>query len=379
MEAEKPNLDEKSVQSGAVAAVTPTPSAVLKGANSDMDEHKRITISDIARQAGVSKTAVSFAFNMPTRLSKKTAEHILTVAKTMGYAPNPIARSLNTRRTHAIGLLVPQDIPEVMGNPFFAELMRGIGEVCKAEGLSLMLVPPMRGSLVDATYAALVDGCIVTGLNAEDQAVKVLLQRKIPFVMIDTEAPPHIASVLIDDCRGAQLLMDHLLNKGHRTIAIASFWSGTNNREDLHGTLRQRFSGFESALRDHGLDINSGDIVVLECDASVDGGREVFGRIHALPQRPTAVICLSDAIAWGVIDAARAAHVAIPGQLAVVGFDDLPGSHLMHPALTTVRQPAIEKGRRAAQMFVELLRGNGNCEPQRVLLPVELVVRESSG
>ncbi len=338
----------------------------------------RVTISDIARQAGVSKTAVSFAFNMPSRLSKHTAEHILAIAKKMGYMPNPIARSLNTRRTNAIGLLMPQDISESMSNPFYTEMIRGIGEVCKAEGLSLMLVPPMRGSLIDAAHAALVDGCLVSGLTADDPVVMALVQRQIPFVMIDTDAPPHIASVTIDDCCGAQLLMAHLLQCGHRKIAIAAFQSLSGPRENFQGALKQRFDGFDSALHDCGLALDSPNVSLFECDASVEGGRAVFARLNALPERPSAVICLSDAIAWGVIDAALSAQVRIPGELAVVGFDDLPASQLMHPALTTVRHPAIEKGRRAAELFITLRRSNGTSEPQRIVLPAELIVRESS-
>lgn len=339
----------------------------------------RVTISDIARQAGVSKTAVSFAFNMPGRLSKETTEHILTVAKQMGYTPNPIARSLNTRRTNAIGLIVPQDIPDVMQNPFFAELMRGIGEVCKAEGLSLMLIPPMRGSLVDATYSALIDGCIVTGLEVDDPVVKALAQRRIPFVMIDTDAPADINSVNIDDCEGARLAMLHLLEKGHRRITILSMTSFTGRIEDYRGVLKHRMDGYIAALGEYGLTLRSPGITLMECEASVDGGRRAFSLLRLQDPLPTAVVALSDVIAWGVIDAARQHNVVIPGDLAVVGFDDLPASHLMQPALTTVRQPAVEKGKRAAELFVELLRGDGAADPQRVVLPVELVVRESSG
>jgi len=172
---------------------------------------RRVTISDIAKQAGVSKTAVSFAFNMPGRLSAETTRHILDVAYQLGYTPNPIARSLNTRRTNTLGVLVPQDIPTVLSNPFFAELLSGIGEVCSGEGMSVMIVPPMRGSLVDATYAALVDGCIVTGLQPDDMAVRALRLRQIPFVMVDVDAPIDIASVRIDDCVGAYLSIKHVL------------------------------------------------------------------------------------------------------------------------------------------------------------------------
>jgi DNA-binding LacI/PurR family transcriptional regulator len=342
----------------------------------------RVTISDIAQEAGVSKTAVSFAFNVPGRLSKATTEHILAVAKRIGYTPNPIARSLNTRRTNAIGLLVPQDIPQVMANPFYAELMRGIGEVCKSEGLSLMLVPPMRGSLVDATYAALIDGCIIAGLEADDPVVQALDQRRMPCVMVDADPLPHIASVTIDDVGGAYLALKHLLDNGHRNIAIATFHAAQGGAvavDQYQGTIKRRFAGFERALAEQGLSLHSTEISILASDVSVDGGRDVLARLLGRSMLPSAVLCLSDAIAWGVIDACRAQGICVPGQMSVVGFDDLLPSSLLSPALTTVRQPTIEKGRRAAELFLELLRCNGECDAQHVMLPVELIVRESSG
>jgi len=338
----------------------------------------RVTISDIAQEARVSKTAVSFAFNMPGRLSKQTTEHILAVARRMGYTPNPIARSLNTRRTNAIGLIMPQDIPDVLRNPFFAELMRGVGEVCKRGGFSLMLIPPMRGSLVDATYAALVDGCLVLGLEYDDLVVKALIQRHIPFVMVDADAPAHIASVNVDDCAGARMAMKHLLDMGHRRIAVASLDSRVSRFEDYRGVLRRRMNGYAAALAEYGLTLRSPGIYVHECDPSVEGGRRVFDLLRAHSPAPTAVVALSDAIAWGIIEAAHLNSVSIPRDLAVVGFDDLPASHLMQPALTSVRQSAVEKGRRAAELFVDLLRTDGLCDPQHVILPVELIVRQSS-
>ncbi|WP_169237360.1 LacI family DNA-binding transcriptional regulator [Candidatus Roseilinea sp. NK_OTU-006] len=338
----------------------------------------KVTIGDIARHAGVSKTAVSFAFNKPGRLSAETTRHILDVARELGYTPNPVARSLNTRRTHALGVIVPQDIPTVLSNPFFAELMSGIGEVCKVEGMSLVIVPPMRGSLVEATYAALVDGCIVTGLSAEDKVVRALRMRRIPFVMLDADAPDDIASVQVDDSRGAYLAMKHVLDLGHRRIAIATFEPFTGRVEDYTGTLRHRFSGYQAALTEVGMLLCSPGIHVIECSCDVAGGQRAFQLLTKLRPQPTAVIALSDVIAFGVIAAAHCAGVRVPEDLSVVGFDDIEASHLLRPALTTVRQPTREKGRQAAEMFIQMLHAEGAAKPRHVMLPVELVVRESS-
>ncbi len=337
---------------------------------------RRITINDIAKHAGVSKTAVSFAFNMPGRLSADTTLHILTIARELGYTPNPIARSLNTRRTNALGLIVPQNIPDVLNNPFYATLMSGIGQVCKAEGLSLMLVPPMRGSMLDATYAALIDGCIVNGLEPTDDVVHALVQRNMPFVMIDVNAAESIATITINDHEGALLAMSHLLALGHRHIAILSFESPTGTVKDYVGTLKYRFDGISTALHAYGLSLNSPGIYVQECACSVAGGFAAYAQIMAQSPKPTAIFALSDIIAYGVIKAAGIHGLQLPHDLSIVGFDDLETSMLVSPALTSIRQPILEKGRQAADILIRMIQGENS--PAHVTLPVELVIREST-
>src|SRR5574341_143408 len=139
----------------------------------------RVTIIDVAEHAGVSKTAVSFAFNDPSRLSEATVQKILAVAQELGYSPHPIARSLNTGRTGVLGLLLPQDIPTILENPFFTQFMRGIGRVCDEQGLSLMLVPPVKGSMLKAVNHAAVDGFVVIGLEPQDPVLAILRQRHL--------------------------------------------------------------------------------------------------------------------------------------------------------------------------------------------------------
>ncbi|MBX7214127.1 MAG: LacI family transcriptional regulator [Thermoflexales bacterium] len=338
----------------------------------------RVTIKDIARRAGVSKTAVSFAFNVPGRLSARTTQRILDVARELGYMPNPIARSLNTRRTNALGLLVPQDISDLLANPFFTALLSGIGSVCKREGLSLMIVPPRRGSLVDATYAALVDGCIVTGLDADDDAVKALRQRNIPFVMMDTDAPDGVACVNIEDAAGARLAMRHLLELGHRAITVVAFESYFGVPEKYTGTLKHRFDGVRAALVEHGLSPRDPRITTFEAPCSAEGGAQALERVLALRPVPTAVLTLSDAIAHGMIEAAISRGLQVPRDLSVIGYDGVEVWGRTSPTLTTVRQPAREKGRLATDMLMTLLRGETLARP-RVSLPIELIVGQSTG
>jgi DNA-binding LacI/PurR family transcriptional regulator len=254
--------------------------------------------------------------------------------------------------------------------------MAGIGQVCKQTGMSLMVVPPMRGSMVDATYAALVDGCIVTGLEADDDAVHALKKRDVPFVMIDTDAPEDIAAVNVNDYEGARLGLKYLLEAGHRHVAIASFQSYTGKVDEYSGTLKHRFDGVRTALKAHKLSLRSEGVHTWECACSVAGGIEILTRILEQTPRPTAVFALADVIAYGVIEAAKTHGLRVPEDLAVVGFDDLESSSLISPALTTVRQPSVEKGRRAAEILMTMLDGIKRCD--HVVLPVELMVRESA-
>lgn len=335
----------------------------------------RITINDIAREAGVSKTAVSFAFNDPTQLATTTVEHIHAVAERLGYSPDPIARSMTTRRTNALGLLLPQDIPTALANPFYAQLMRGIGHVCNTAGMTLMIVPPLWGSSLKAIPLATVDGFIVVGLEIDRGEVLMLRRRQIPFVIVDSVAPDDIPSVNVDDRSGARAAMHHILAQGHRRIAVVCMASGKTERREFTGTLGERLLGYCDALVEFNISPDDPDVMFTEAPNSREGGQQAFAELWATDYRPTAIIAMSDVLAFGVIDAASNYGLHIPTDVSIIGFDDLPEAQSMRPGLTTVRQPVEQKGQLAAEMLVAAL-----AEPvavQHHILPTELVVRES--
>ena len=150
----------------------------------------RVTIAEVASAAGVSKTAVSFAFNSPERLGQATLERVLGVAQDLGYTPHPAARALSMRRSGTIGVLIPQRLSTVFANPFLGELIQGLGELCEEHDLTLLLVPPLNGSLEGAIRQASVDGFISLGLSPDDSALAVLDRIGIPTVLIDSEGSP---------------------------------------------------------------------------------------------------------------------------------------------------------------------------------------------
>jgi DNA-binding LacI/PurR family transcriptional regulator len=336
----------------------------------------KVTISQIAKEAGVSKTAVSFAFNDPSQLASSTVQHIREIAEQLGYTPDPIARSMTTRRTNALGLLLPQDIATAMSNPFYTQLIRGIGRVCGRAGLTLMLVPPLWGSVMKAIPHATVDGFVVVGLEVDRGEVQLMRRRDIPFIMVDSDAPEDVPSVNVDDRCGARAVMTHVLAKGHRQIAILCIESGKAGHIDEYtGTLAARLAGYREALAAYGLTLDDRDIQLVEAPSSWEGGYAAFEQLWRSGQRPTALVAMSDIIAIGAMDAARERRLHLPRDLTVVGFDDLPDARHTRPALTTVRQPVEEKGRLAADLLVAALTEGGG--PTHHVLPTELVIRHS--
>jgi DNA-binding LacI/PurR family transcriptional regulator len=336
----------------------------------------KVTISQIAKEAGVSKTAVSFAFNDPSQLSSNTLRHIHEIAEQLGYTPDPIARSMTTRRTNALGLLLPQDIATALANPFYTQFIRGIGTVCGRVGLTLMLVPPLWGSMLKAIPDATVDGFVVVGLEVDRGEIQLMRRRDVPFVMVDSDAPDDVPSVNVDDRSGARAVMSYVLNQGHRRIAMICIESGKAGQiEEYTGTLAARLAGYREALEARGLALDAPDIQMIEAATSWEGGQTAFEQLWSADRRPTAIVAMSDIIAIGVMDAAKARRLHLPRDLSVVGFDDLPDARHMRPGLTTVRQPVEEKGRLAADVLVAALAKSGDITHH--LLPTELVIRQS--
>jgi alanine racemase len=334
------------------------------------------TIADIALRAGVSKTAVSYAFNDPSRLAKGTVERILAVAEELGYSPNPVARSMSIGRTGTIGVLVPQPLPEMLQNPFFAEFLEGVAEAAGKADLPIMLVPPIRGSMQHAVNGAAVDGFLTLGLEAFRPTMHILERRGRPYVMVDSDPSEGVACVNVDDEGGAYAAMRHVLNKGHRDIGILGIRSPQRGQWQKYvGTLKRRMTGYVRALAEAGLGMDSAGVRLTESDVSEEGGRAAFGRLWKRGRRPTALVAMGDLIAVGALEAALQAGVVVPGDLSIIGFDDIPEARWVSPALTTVRQPAREKGCVAAELLIGLL--SGAAAPCQIKLETQLVKRQS--
>ncbi|MGW9113251.1 LacI family DNA-binding transcriptional regulator [Microbacterium sp. NPDC055683] len=340
----------------------------------------RVTMRDVAARANVSKTAVSLAFNDSSRLSESTLQHILATASEMGYAQDPAARMLRTRRTNSLGLLLPQQLDRVLENPYYSQFLQGVGQTCNQEGYTLLLAPPLRGSMLKSIPYAAVDGFIVSGLEYDRGEVSALRQRGIPFVLVDSEEHEGVASVEIDDAAGMETLVRHLLDLGHRRIGIAALETGDEGPwESWRGPVLRRMQGAVAALHAAGIDVDAPGIHVVQVACTREGGKSAFDELWSAPERPTAIVAFSDVIALGVLDAAKQAGVAVPADLSVTGFDDLTEAQWSQPSLTTVRQPIASKGRLAAEFLVEAIAADEGAVTRRQhRLHTTLLVRESA-
>ncbi len=345
----------------------------------------RVTINDIARIAGYSKTSVSFAFNDPSRISETAREKILAIAGELGYVPDPVARNLTLGTHGTIGLLLPETIATAFQNSHLSQVVQGIGEICERENHSLTLIPPRRESLLEGVRSAAVDGLITLGLEPGTDIVELIRQRHLPFVTIDGQDGGGFPVVGIDDRAAAAAAMNHVLDLGHRRIAVVCFV----DEPQLTGVSpvrAARMAGYREALEARGVAVTAAgaqgaagapDARFWECESSMAGGREAAERILDSGDAPTAVVTMSDVIGLGVLEYLGEAGRRVPEDVSVVGFDDIPEATLVRPQLTTVSQYGLEKGRRAAEILMRLI---GSEEVvASTALETRLVVRESSG
>ena len=339
----------------------------------------RPRIADVAREAGVSKTAVSFAFNNPERLSPDTASRIRDVATALGYRPHPVARMLTQGRTRTLGLLTPQALSVVFANPFFATFSQGVAAVAEEAGYGLLFVSPVHGSLARAVNRATVDGFVAIGLSEDHPEVEQIRRAGLPIVMVDSAvAFPEHAAVDVDDEGGARLAAEHLLALGHRDFLVIGVEPPTpGTTADFGGVVGRRLKGYREALTAAGIDLP--DDHVLVGPASVEGGSACLMGAWEDGRRPTAILAMSDAMAIGAINAARRLGLRVPTDLSIVGFADIELSRPVAPPLPTDHQPDRRKGEEACRLLLAAIARDDSSRPEHRRLETRLIVRGSSG
>ncbi len=338
---------------------------------------QRPRIADVAREAGVSKTAVSFAFNRPDRLAPETATRIRAVADHLGYRPHPVARMLTQRQTMTIGVLTPQALSVIFSNPFFGAFSEGVALAAEESGYGLHFISPLQGSLARAMSRATVDGVVAIGLSDGHPEVEQIRQAGLPIVMVDSSALPDHGSIEIDDVGGARAAAEYVIGLGHRDILVIGVEPPAPGGPDPDGVTARRLLGYRQAFAAVGAAI--GDEQVMLGPASIDGGIAALGRAWENGQRPTAVLAMSDAMAIGAMQELRERGLEVPAEVSVVGFDDIDLATHVDPPLTTVHQPIRRKGEEAVRLLLSVLEHGARAKPEHRRLETRLIVRRSTG
>jgi DNA-binding LacI/PurR family transcriptional regulator len=341
----------------------------------DHQVSRRVTIADVAEAAGVSKTAVSFAFNNPGRLNIATASRIIEIADSLGYRPDPVARMLTQRRTGTIGLLTPQALASIFSNPFFGMFSAGVAAVAEEAGYGLHFISPLHGSLSRAIARATVDGVVAIGLAADHPEIAEIRRAGLPMTTVDSDRFEQLPSVEVDDEGGAEAAARHVVELGHRDVLVIGIERAEHAPSGADDTVSRRLRGYRAALADVGVRIADED--VLTSPATFAGGVEAVERAWVAGRRPTAILAMSDAIAIGAIRGIRDLGLRVPGDVSVVGFDDIELAQTTDPPLTTVHQPIRGKGEEAARLLLSVITGRGEEAGHR-RLPTRLIVRAST-
>lgn len=336
---------------------------------------RRVTIADVAEAAGVSKTAVSFAFNNPGRLATETASRIIEIADELGYRPDPVARMLTQRRTGTIGLVTPQALASIFSNPFFGMFSAGVAAVAEDAGYGLHFISPLHGSLSRAIARATVDGVVAIGLAADHPEIAEIRRAGLPMTTVDSDPFDKAPSVDVDDEGGARAAAEHLTSLGHRDILVIAIERAEHAPKGADDVVSRRLRGYRTALAEVGVQLPDEDVLVSP--ATYAGGVAAIEQAWGTGRRPTAILAMSDAIAIGAVRGLRDRGLSIPSDVSVVGFDDIELAETTDPPLTTVHQPIRGKGEEAARLLLSVLAGREAPVGHR-RLATRLIVRAST-
>ncbi|GHD16740.1 LacI family transcriptional regulator [Streptomyces violarus] len=339
----------------------------------------RPTLEEVAARAGVGRGTVSRVINGSPRVSDATRATVEAAVAELGYVPNTAARALAANRTDAIALVVPESETRFFAEPYFSDMLKGVGAALSDTEMQLLLIfagsDRERRRLAQYLAAHRVDGVLLVSVHADDPLPDLLAQLEIPAVISGPRsAAETLASVDSDNYGGARQAVEHLLSGGRRRIAHIT------GRLDVYGAQR-RIDGYRDALSDAG---HEADEALIEAgDFTEEGGRRAMAAL--LERRPTldAVFAASDVTAAGARQALREAGRRIPDDVALVGYDDSAIARHMDPPLTSVRQPIEEMGHRMIDLLLTEIAdrrpsASRGLERRQMVLATELVSRSSS-
>jgi DNA-binding LacI/PurR family transcriptional regulator len=325
-----------------------------------------VTIQDVANAAGVSPSTISRALADSPRVKLETRRRVQQLAQEMGYMPSAIARGLATRRTHKLGVVVL-----ALADPFVSELVSYIDQVACQHGYSLLLSscgddPQRELAAFNLLRQQRVDAVIVADPSVPERFVPSMKNGESPVVLINKKHYPH--SVATDNLAAATLAVNHLLDLGHTRLAYIG--SSKNKVES-----QERLTGYQQTLTQRGMPVDPS--LIVEGDGGCQGGWQGAAKLLRLPEPPTAIFCFDDLTAMGAMGAIQATGLSVPGDISVVGCDDIALGQYLSPPLTTVAQYKDQLARLSVEMALSLLHAEQPMPNQ--LLPARLVLRGSTG
>jgi LacI family transcriptional regulator len=331
-----------------------------------------VTISDVARLAGVSSMTVSRVINDSAGVKPDKRRRVEEAIAELGYVPSRLARGLTRQRTGTLAVIVPD-----VANPFYTLIVRGAEDVARRAGYRVIFCDThadivAEQEVIEEMIAHRVEGILIAPVSDRSRDhLRRLAKFGVPFVLVDRTVPGIDSDAVLGDSEaGARQLVDHLIAHGHRRIGMIVESSDVS-------TARDRRKGYEAALAAASIPVDP----ALVANAAVDpsGGLDGMQQLLALDDRPTAVFTVNNLVALGAIEAVRAAGLEVPDDIALVCFDDIEYASRLYPFLTVMEQPAETFGTLSTQLLIERIEGRGPERTRLVVLPAEFVIRKSCG
>ncbi|HTO21062.1 MAG TPA: LacI family DNA-binding transcriptional regulator [Spirochaetia bacterium] len=337
---------------------------------------KPVTSFDVARRARVSRATVSFVLNAVEgeKISARTRERVLKAARDLGYVPHAAGKALARRRTENVALVYTRTYHHLASHSIMLRLIDGLMQAVHDHGLHLMIDAVEEvttgTNLLKLARANHIDGLIMLEPRMHDEQLLALAADRFPVVLVGSLPGTEVCSIDIDNTEAARQAVEHLVSLGHRDI-------GCITNAPAHFTAAAaRLGGYQRALESHGIPLRPS--LVRNGAFNPESGYSAMRSLLSEAERPTAVFVASDAVAFGALRAVSEAGLAVPGDLAVFGFDNVVDSLYSRPALSTVGFPVERHGRRSGEILFELMNGTISA-PYQEITPFELIVRESSG
>ena len=327
-------------------------------------------MKDVARRAGVSASTVSHVINDSRFVSEELRERVLNAMRELSYEPNAVARSLRTKKTQVIALVIPD-----ITNPYFPEVARGAQDVAEESHYVVILCNTDRMisrelRFLMALRQQRVDGLILNPSGVTSAELRDFQQAQVPVVLIGSQIDhPEFDVVMVDNIKGAYDAVKHLIDLGHSRIGLVGGTRDASSGE-------QRYQGYIRALTHHGLTIDHD--LITEGPFTQEGGHECMTRLLAHQSPPTAVFSSSDVMAIGALGAIQEAGLQVPDDMSLVGFDDIREATITTPKLTTIAQPKYETGQVATRLLLGQIESASLAQRQKVVLDHRLVVRGST-